>query len=118
MRFTLLKSKLHKATVTAAELHYEGSLGIDRALMDRAGILPFERLLVANFTTGARFETYAIERERGSGTIELNGGAARLAAVGDRLMIAAFAEVEAHEVASHRPKVILLDEQNRVVREA
>ena len=90
----LLKSKLHRAEVTAANLEYEGSMSIDRDLMDKAGLLPYERILCSNMANAARFETYAIPAERGSGQIVLNGAAAHLGKPGDRLTIMSFTQVD------------------------
>ena len=96
LRF-MLKAKIHKATVTEANLHYNGSLAMDRSLMDAAGILPMERVQVVNLNNGERFETYAIEGESGSGTICANGGVARLAVPGDKVLILTYAMVEEEE---------------------
>lgn len=113
----LLKSKLHRAAVTAASVHYEGSLTIDGDLIERAGLHPFERILCSNMANGARWETYVIEGNRGSGAIELNGAVAHLGEIGDRLTIMAFTEVEAHQARGWTPKVLVLDEKNQVVTE-
>jgi len=115
MLVSILKAKLHRATVTGTAVDYSGSLAIGSELLARSGILPFERILVANLTTGARLETYAIEGEEG--TIVLQGGAAHHGSVGDRLMIAAFVLLDPAEAAAFRPKVLILDEANRVVEE-
>lgn len=114
MFLTLLKSKLHRASVTQSDLHYEGSITIDRDLMDKACILPFEQVDVLNINNGARFTTYAIEGARGSGIIGINGAAARLAQPGDLVIICAYAAMTPDEAASHKPVVILLDENNAV----
>jgi aspartate 1-decarboxylase len=108
----MLKSKLHRAAVTASELNYEGSLTIDRDLMDAVRIAPFERILVANLANGERFETYAIPADAGSRTICLNGATAHKGAVGDRLIIFAFAQVPEEAVAAHRPLMLTLDAHN------
>lgn len=113
----LLKSKLHRATVTAASLDYEGSLTIDEDLMDRVGLHPYERILCGNMANGARWETYAIRGPRGSGAIELNGAVAHLGAIGDRLTIMSFAEVDESLAAGWTPRVIVLDGTNRVINE-
>jgi len=113
MRKKMLQAKLHRATVTHADLNYEGSCGIDRALLDASGFVPYQYIELYNVTNGRRFSTYVIEAERGSGEISLNGAAARCAAVGDLLIICAYSEYEASELASHRPVVVLLDEHNR-----
>ncbi|HDH96705.1 MAG TPA: aspartate 1-decarboxylase [Proteobacteria bacterium] len=115
MRRTMLKSKLHRARVTQADLDYEGSITIDKDLMDAADIVNFEKVAVWNITNGARFETYAIEGERGSGVICVNGAAARLVSEGDLVIIASFCELEESEVAKHRPKLVLIDSStNRI----
>jgi aspartate 1-decarboxylase len=111
---TLLKSKLHHARVTSADLNYVGSLTLDSALMQAAGIAPYEKVLVANVENGERFETYVIEGEAGSGMVQINGAAARYGVSGDRLIVMAFALVE--EVpAGWQPRVIALDENNQVI---
>lgn len=112
LRF-MLKSKLHGATVTQCNLHYAGSLTVDRNLMELADLLPDEKVQVVNVNTGARFETYIIEGQAGSGIIGLNGGAARLAVEGDKLLVIAYCLVDDHERARHQPKVILLDSDNQ-----
>ncbi len=111
----LLKSKIHRAQITAGNLQYEGSLSIDRDLMDRAGLLPYEKILCSNMANAARFETYAIPGERGSGEIVLNGPAAHLGKPGDRLTIMSFTEVEGAEAKFWKPHVIVLGENNRIV---
>jgi aspartate 1-decarboxylase len=113
----LLKSKIHRAQVTDANLNYEGSLGIDRDLMDKVGMLPYERILCSNMGNGERFETYAIPAERGSGNIVLNGAAAMLGKAGDRLTIMSFTEVTVEEGKSWKPSVIVLGHNNKVVNE-
>jgi aspartate 1-decarboxylase len=110
----LLKSKIHRARVTGASLDYEGSLTIAEDLMEEAGLLPYERILCSNLTTGTRFETYVIKGGRGSGAIELNGAAARLGKIGDRLTIMSFTEIEATKAKKWRPKVIVLRENNKI----
>ena len=110
----ILKSKLHNAVITDKHLHYTGSLGIDAELMEKAGIKPYEEILVVNITNGERFVTYAIEEERGSGRIVLNGAAARLGEVGDRGIIMAFRCVNEEEYPNYRPTVVILGEGNRV----
>ena len=113
MQRYLLKSKIHRATVTAAELHYEGSCAIDLDLLEAADIREFERVEVWNVSNGARLNTYAIVAERGSGTISLNGSAARQAAVGDLVIIATFADYTEDEARSHQPRLVFVDERNR-----
>ena len=112
----MLKSKLHRVTTTHAELHYEGSCAIDEDLLDAANIRENEQIDIWNVNNGARFTTYAIRAERGSGIISVNGSAARRAAPGDLLIIATFALYEEAELASHSPALIYVDAQNRIVR--
>ena len=118
MQLTLLKSKLLRAEVTDRALHYEGSLAIDSALMEQVGLRPYEKILVANMANGERFETYAIPAPRGSRTICLNGATAHKGAVGDRLIIFAFAQLSDAEVATHHPLVTILDAGNNPVAKA
>jgi aspartate 1-decarboxylase len=113
MRRTLCKSKIHRATLTGADLHYEGSLTIDRDLMDAADLLAFEKVQVVNVNTGARLETYVIEGERGSGTIQLNGAAARLGMPGDLVIVISYAEYEPHELQDFAPRIVFVDARNR-----
>ncbi|MFZ5760499.1 MAG: aspartate 1-decarboxylase [Thermodesulfobacteriota bacterium] len=110
----MLKSKLHKATITQADLMYEGSLTIDRLLMEEAGLYPFEKIKVYNIYSGDRFDTYAIEGEPGSGVIGLNGAAARKGQVGDLIIIVSYALFSEAELKTFNPKVIILDKDNRV----
>lgn len=114
MLLTLCKSKLHRATVTEAELHYEGSITIDAELLDAAAMLPFERVQVVDIDNGTRFETYAIEGARGSGTVRVNGAAARLVQRGDRVIIIAYAQLTPEEARRHRPVIVLLDGRNGI----
>lgn len=116
MHLTMLKAKLHQARVTHSELLYEGSCAIDSHLLERAGILEYEQIHVYNVNNGERFVTYAIPAEAGSGIISVNGAAARRAAVGDTLIICAYATLAQEELADHRPVLIYLDERNRIVR--
>ncbi len=116
MQLTLLKSKLHKATVTGASVDYEGSLTISADLAERVGLMQYERILVSNMASGARFETYVILGPRGAGVIELNGATAHLGNVGDRLTIMSFGQFTPEEAVEHCPRVALLDTENRVVR--
>jgi len=113
MLITMLKSKLHHAHVTQSELEYNGSLTIDQNLMDSVRLRPYEKILVANMANGERFETYAIPGERGSGIICLNGATAHKGAVGDRLIVLAFAQLSEEEVAAHKPLITVLDSKNR-----
>jgi aspartate 1-decarboxylase len=115
MRLTVLKSKLHLATVTRSDLLYHGSLTIDPELMEAVGLHPYEAVLVSNVSTGQRAETYALPGTPGAGQIELNGAMARLGAAGDRVIVMAFAQLEPTELEGHRPKVVALDERNRIV---
>ncbi|MEO8560656.1 MAG: aspartate 1-decarboxylase [bacterium] len=115
MRRILCKSKIHRATLTGADLNYEGSLTVDRALMDAANMLPYERVQVVNVNNGARLETYLIPGEPGSGVVQLNGAGARLGAPGDIVILMTYAEFEDHEVVGgHVPTVVLVDERNRI----
>lgn len=113
MRRTMCKSKIHRGTLTGADLNYEGSISIDRDLMDAADMLEYEKVQVVNINNGARLETYVIEGERGSGQIQLNGAAARLGAVGDRVIIISYAEYEEAELQDFSPTFVFVDEQNR-----
>ena len=115
MRRILCKSKIHRATLTGADLNYEGSLTLDRALMDAADMLPYERVQVVNVNNGARLETYLIPGEAGSGVVQLNGAGARLGAAGDIVILMTYAEYEENEISrGHTPTVVLVDEQNRI----
>jgi len=115
MTLELLKSKIHRATVTDANVNYEGSLTIDQALMDEVGLLPYERVLCGNIGNGERFETYAIAGERGSGNIILNGATAHLGKHGDQLTIMSFAHLKEEEISHWKPKVIVLNENNAII---
>lgn len=112
----ILKSKIHQATVTGFDMDYEGSIVVDVALMEEVGLFAYEKVLVANMATGARFETYVIPGPVGSGAVELNGATARLGQTGDRVIIFSFARVPESEARSFTPKIVQLDENNRVVR--
>lgn len=116
MRRTMMKSKLHRATVTQADLHYVGSLTIDEQLMEAADLLPNEKVQVVALESGARLETYVIVGERGSGVVCANGAAARLIQPGDRVIIISYAEMEDAEARSWEPRVVLVDVDNRVER--
>ncbi len=110
MRRTLCKSKIHRATLTGADLHYEGSLTVDRELMDAADLLPFEKVQVVNVNNGARLETYVIEGARGSGTVQLNGAAARLGMPGDLVIVISYGEYEDAELtADFQPKLVFVE---------
>lgn len=115
MRRTFFKSKIHRATVTHADLDYEGSVTIDEDLMDAAGIWDYEAVHVWNITRGTRLQTYAIKGERGSGIICINGAAAHLNRPGDMVILATFAELEESEARTHVPRVVLVDAKNRMV---
>ena len=114
MNSIMFKSKIHRARVTQAELYYEGSITIDADLMARADILEYEKVQVVNVNNGHRFETYALKGEPGSGTVCLNGAAARLGHVGDEVIIITYGEYDNSELAGHKPAIILVDEHNRV----
>jgi aspartate 1-decarboxylase len=110
---TMLQAKLHRVRVTEADLHYEGSCGIDRALLDASGMLPNQYIEIYNIANGERFTTYVIEAPHGSGTISLNGAAARKAMVGDLLIICAYAQYNDAQLLTHRPVVVLADGTNK-----
>jgi aspartate 1-decarboxylase len=113
MKLHIYKSKIHRATVTNADLYYEGSITIDMDLVDLAGMIPNEKVQVVNNNNGARFETYIIAGKRGSGVIQLNGACARLSAIGDEIIIITYAEMDPQEAREHKPTVVLVDKQNR-----
>lgn len=113
---TLLQAKLHRAVVTQADLHYEGSCGIDEALLELSGLRENQYIELYNINNGERFSTYIIRAPRGSGEISLNGAAARKATVGDLLIICAYSQYSEEELVSYAPKVLLLDERNRVAQ--
>ena len=115
MQSIMLKSKLHKATVTEVDMEYEGSLTIDSELMAAVKMLPYEKILVANIANGERFETYAIPAEPGSGMICLNGATAHKGSIGDRLIVFAFGVVPEEDLAQHRPLILVLDKNNKPV---
>lgn len=114
MLLTMMKAKIHRANVTQADLHYEGSISIDQDLLDRAGILPNEQVDVLNINNGERFTTYAITAPRGSKTFGLNGAAARRVHVGDKIIIITYCQMDAEESRDYVPNVVLLDENNDV----
>ena len=111
----MLKSKIHRATVTGADLHYEGSITIDLDLMEAADIIPYEAVCIWDVNNGSRFETYAIEGERGSGVICINGAAARMVAPQDLVIIASFVNMSNAEALAHEPKLVFVDEKNRML---
>ena len=117
MQRTMMKSKIHRATVTDANLHYRGSITIDRDLMDAADLLEFEQVHVVDIDNGARFETYVIEGERGSGVMCLNGAAARLVQPGDKIIVISYAAYSEAELAGYAPTIVHVDDDNRIVRE-
>ncbi|MFQ5987310.1 MAG: aspartate 1-decarboxylase [Dehalococcoidia bacterium] len=114
---TMLKSKIHRARVTEVNLDYEGSIAIDGLLMEAADILPYEMVHVLDLNNGARFETYAIEGERGSGELCVNGAAARLVSKGDGVIILCYRLVSDEEVQTTKPKKVFVDERNAIVKE-
>ncbi len=114
MMINMLKAKIHRATVTQADLHYEGSITIDRNLLDAAGILINEQVDVLNITNGNRFTTYAIEGARGSGIIGINGAAAHLAQPDDLVIVCAYCALDADEATEHKPTVLLMDDDNKI----
>jgi aspartate 1-decarboxylase len=117
MRRRMMHAKIHRAKVTDADLNYVGSISIDPILMKTADILPNEQVSVYNLMNGARFETYAIEGSE-DGQICLNGAAARLAQIGDLVIIVTFADLEEHELAGHEPRIVVVDEENRPLEHA
>jgi aspartate 1-decarboxylase len=114
MRRTMCKSKIHRGTLTGADVHYEGSITIDRELMDAADLLAFEKVQVVNVNNGARLETYVIEGAPGGGTIQLNGAAARLGVVGDTVIVISYAEYDEAELHGFEPRLVHVDAGNRV----
>lgn len=114
MLLKMLKSKIHRAVVTEANLNYIGSVTIDRDLMDAAGLLEYEQVQIVNINNGHRFETYCIAGKRGSGVICLNGAAARLVCVGDQVIIMAYCQIDSENVKQHLPKIVFVDELNRI----
>jgi aspartate 1-decarboxylase len=111
----MLKSKIHRATVTRADLHYVGSLTVDQDLMDAADLLAGERVAIVDVTNGARLETYVISGARGSGVIGINGAAAHLVHPGDLVIVISYGLMDTAEAAAHRPRVVFVDGDNRVV---
>lgn len=116
MQLNMLKAKIHRATVTHAELDYEGSCAIDQDLLEASGISEYEQIHIYNIANGERFVTYAIRAEAGSGVISVNGAAAHKASPGDLLIICAYCGLDAAEARRHRPRLVYLDGRNRVVR--
>lgn len=118
MEITLLKAKIHRAVVKQADLDYVGSITIDTRLLRESGILEYEKVEIADITNGNRLETYAIAGEEGSGMICLNGAAAQLVSLGDKIIIMAYATMPPEEAQNHRPVVLFVDEDNNIVRKA
>ena len=118
MEISMLKSKIHRAVITQAELNYVGSVTIDEELMEAAGLYEYERVHMSNVNSGSRIETYVIAGERGSGVICLNGAAARSGQKGDHVIIMAYANMTPEEIKTHRPKVVFVGDKNEIVRVA
>ena len=118
MLLTMMKAKLHRGVITQADLDYEGSISIDKDLLDASGILANEQVDVLDITNGARFTTYAIEAPRGSRVIGVNGAAARLVQPGDRVIVVAYGQMDAAEARNYAPTVVVLDDDNRTKRAA
>ena len=117
MQRIMLKSKLHRACVTATEIDYEGSIAIDEELLERVDIRPYEQVHIYNINSGSRFITYVISAERGSGTFSINGAAARLAQINDRIIVAAYGNIDTDK-EKYQPKTILLDASNKVIKDS
>lgn len=118
MQVTMLKGKIHRARVVQAELDYVGSITVDKDLLDAAGILEYEKVQIVDVENGQRFETYTIAGERGTGLICLNGAAARCVQVNDKVIIMCYCEMDAKEAGSHKPKVVFVDNDNKIVKTA
>ena len=116
MTITMLKAKIHRATVTQAELDYVGSITVDMDLLEQAGILEYEKVQIVDVNNGSRFETYTIAGERGSGVMCLNGAAARTVQTGDKIILMAYAQVTPEEASELRPTVLFVDEKNKVTK--
>jgi len=116
MLLTMMKGKIHRAVVTQADMHYEGSISIDKDLLKRADILPNEQVDILNITNGERFTTYAIEAPAGSKIFGLNGAAARRVQIGDKIIIIAYCQMDADKAKSYTPKVVLLDADNNLIK--
>ena len=114
MQRHMLKSKIHRATITEADLNYEGSLTIDKDLLDAVDLQPYERVMVYNINNGERFDTYAIEGQPGSGVIGLNGAAARKGLIGDQIIIVSYAFFSEEELSKYTPKIVLLNKSNKI----
>lgn len=116
MTITMLKAKIHRATVTQAELDYVGSITVDMDLLEQAGILEYEKVQIVDVNNGSRFETYTIAGERGSGVMCLNGAAARMVQTGDKIILMAYAQVTPEEASELRPTVLFVDDKNKVTK--
>ena len=116
MLLTMMKGKIHRAVVTQADMHYEGSISIDKDLLKRADILPNEQVDILNITNGERFTTYAIEAPAGSKIFGLNGAAARRVQIGDKIIIIAYCQMDADKAKNYEPKVVLLDADNNLIK--
>ena len=116
MQLNMLKSKIHRATVIQSELDYVGSITIDEALMESAGIYEYEKVQIADINNGNRFETYVIAGEKGSGMICLNGAAAHMVEIGDKIIIMSYAQMEPKEIKENPPKVVFVDDNNNITR--
>ena len=116
MTITMLKAKIHRATVTQAELDYVGSITVDMDLLEQAGILEYEKVQIVDVNNGSRFETYTIAGERGSGVMCLNGAAARIVQTGDKIILMAYAQVTPEEASELRPTVLFVNEKNKVTK--
>lgn len=116
MNREMFKSKIHRATVTLAELYYEGSITIDKNLLQAADILPYEKVQVVNLNNGSRLETYTLEGPENSGMICLNGPAARLGAIGDEIIIITYSQMSDEEAKKHKPRIVLVDKENKITK--
>ncbi|MGN0149046.1 MAG: aspartate 1-decarboxylase [Clostridia bacterium] len=116
MLVTMLKSKIHRATVTQAELDYVGSITVDEELLEASGIFEYEKVQIVDINNGSRFETYTIAGERGSGIICLNGAAARCVQTGDKIIIMAYAQIESEKAKENPPKVVFVDDKNKIAK--
>ncbi len=116
MQRFMMKSKIHRATVTSADLHYEGSLTVDQDLMDAADLVSYEEIQVVNVNNGARLTTYVVPGPRGSGVVQLNGAAARLGLPGDKVILISYGVYPDADARRHAPRVVFVDERNRIVR--
>ncbi|WP_055069404.1 aspartate 1-decarboxylase [Clostridium massiliamazoniense] len=114
MKVIMLNGKIHRATVVQAELNYVGSITVDEELLEAAGILEYEKVQIVDIDNGNRFETYTIAGERGTGVICLNGAAARCVQVGDKIIIMSYGDMEREEAVTHKPKVVFVDEENKI----